>query len=104
MSSFLKFKHGNKDKIKAQFDIIVKKVTHLEEFNGKPVNLSWKRGKRPTNAGTLKDVVVQNGEAVWDEKITVLVTLFKESGMDKFDEKSLHLVLSQVLVALLPQN
>jgi hypothetical protein len=98
MSNFLKFKHVhvNKDKIKAAFDITVKKVSHLDELNGKPVNLSWKRGKRPTNTGTLKDVVVHNGEAVWDEKITVQVTLFKESGVDKFDEKSLHLQLSQV--------
>jgi hypothetical protein len=98
MSSFLKFKHVhvNKDKIKASFDIIVKKVSHLDEFNGKPVNLTWKRGKRPTNAGTLKDVVVNNGEAVWDEKITVQVTLFKESSVDKFEEKSLQLHLLQV--------
>lgn len=107
MSSFFKLNkhvHVNKDKIKAAFDINVKKVTHLEEYNGKPVNLSWKRGKRPINAGTLKDVVVNNGEAIWDEKITVQVTLFKESGVDKFDEKSLVLQLSQVFFLLIHQR
>lgn len=97
MSNFFKLKHVlNKDKIKTSFEITVKKVTHLEEYNGKPVSLSWKRGKRPANAGSLKDAIVNNGEAVWDEKITVQVTLFKEVGVDKFDEKSLHVHLSQV--------
>lgn len=98
MSNFFKLKHVhvNKDKIKASFDITVKKISQLAEFNGKPVNLSWKRGKRPTNAGVLKDVVVTNGEAVWNEKFVVQVTLFKEVGVDKFDEKSLMLQLSQV--------
>ena len=98
MSSFLKFKHVhvNKDKIKASFDITVHKVTHLDEYNGKLVNLAWKRGKRPINAGSLKSVTVHNGEAVWDDKITVQVTLFKEIGVDKFDEKPLLLQLLQV--------
>lgn len=98
MSNFFKLKHVhvNKDKVKASFDITVKKISHLNEYNGKPVNLSWKRGKRPTNAGVLKDVIVANGDAVWDEKIVVQVTLFKDIGVDKFDEKALLLQLSQV--------
>lgn len=97
MSNFLKLKHVhvNKDRIKASFDITVKKLTNLNEYNGKPVTLSWKRGKRPANAGTLKEAVVDHGEAVWDEKIVVQVTLFKEVGIDKFDEKSLHLQINQ---------
>lgn len=93
--SFFKHVHVNKDKIKASFDINVKNITHLSSYNGKPVNLSWKRGKRPTNAGTLRDVVVENGDATWNDKFTVQVTLFKDTGVDKFDEKTLLLQLQQ---------
>lgn len=98
MSNFLKLKHVhvNKDRIKASFDITVKKLINAGEYNGKPITFSWKRGKRPANHGSLKEVVVDHGEAVWDEKIVVQVTLFKDIGVDKFDEKSLALQISQV--------
>ncbi len=49
MTNFFKLTHVHvgKDKIKASFEISIKKLANIPEFNGKPVTLSWKRGKAP---------------------------------------------------------
>jgi len=85
-------KHSGKEKLKLHFDILVQKVTNLSEFNQKQVFLAWKRGSRK-NSGRVKDVLVINGEAMWNERITLKSTLFKDQESGRFDEKMLSIAL-----------
>lgn len=86
-------RHSGKEKIKAQFDVVIKKLINIQDLNGKAVALAWKRG---TSTGSTKEVVVANGEAVWNEKITVKGTLFGDPENEKFDEKDIVFSLKQV--------
>jgi hypothetical protein len=81
-------KHNGKEKLKLQFEINVQKINNLLEFNHKPVLIEWRRGSKK-NSGKVKPVVVSNGEAIWNEKIMLKCSFYKDTETGKFDEKTI---------------
>eukprot|EP01113_Clastostelium_recurvatum_P029713 TRINITY_DN3589_c0_g1_i3.p1 TRINITY_DN3589_c0_g1~~TRINITY_DN3589_c0_g1_i3.p1 ORF type:complete len:532 (+),score=143.36 TRINITY_DN3589_c0_g1_i3:97-1692(+) len=86
-----------KEKIKAKFDVDSIRLTNFPG-QGKVV-LSWKRGSQ-LNTGSLKDVAVNGGTAVWADSIHIEGSLWYTQVGDKWDEKILAITIKQGLKTL----
>lgn len=95
------FKHRGKEKIKVQFDIMLKKVTQLDKsLNGSTVFVEWKRKGGTQASGMTKRSLVAKNEATWNESFSVSATIFKDPKSDTFDPKKLYLTLKEVSFVL----
>eukprot|EP01133_Synstelium_polycarpum_P013330 gene13330-15673_t len=90
----MKKSHKGKDRFKVKVEILVKKIINLKEYNGGSLFIQWKRGSSKTS-GETSHVLVRNGEAVFEEKISFESKFFIDSKSQKPDEKKISLSLKE---------
>eukprot|EP01132_Coremiostelium_polycephalum_P006597 gene6597-8165_t len=86
--------HKGKDKLKVKVELFIKKVVNLKELNGGSAFIHWRRGSSKSS-GETSHVVVRNGEAVFEEKISFESKFFIDPRSQKPDEKKLSLQLKE---------
>ncbi|KAM9963803.1 hypothetical protein ACTFIW_007057 [Dictyostelium discoideum] len=87
-------KHKGKDVLKVKVEILVKKVGNLKELNGGSVFVYWRRGTSK-QSGETHHMIVRNGEAIFEEKISFESKFFIDAKSQKPDEKKLSLQLKE---------
>ncbi|KAK5582214.1 hypothetical protein RB653_003797 [Dictyostelium firmibasis] len=87
-------KHKGKDVLKVKVEILVKKVSNLKELNGGSVFVYWRRGTSK-QSGETHHMIVRNGEAIFEEKISFESKFFIDAKSQKPDEKKLSLQLKE---------
>jgi len=90
----MKKSHKGKDKLKVKVEVLINKVINLKEYNGGSVFVYWRRGTSKSS-GETSHVVVRNGEAVLEEKISFESKFFIDPKSQKPDEKKLSLQLKE---------
>ncbi|KAF2073381.1 hypothetical protein CYY_005294 [Polysphondylium violaceum] len=90
----MKKSHKGKDKLKVKVEVLINKVINLKEYNGGSVFVYWRRGTSKSS-GETSHVVVRNGEALFEEKISFESKFFIDPKSQKPDEKKLSLQLKE---------